>query len=116
MQYLIPIDTGTEMTTLKKVLVILKANPEVRNSYDHIVLKYRDDFPNDKVTRKTIENNARIIQYNLGIFQPSARVRRARKEKQAEIIASKHQDVSYIFRKETNLQYIARKVKSFFTF
>lgn len=111
MQYIISIDTNWNMTTTKKIIVLLKRYPEIRNSYDRIIMKYREEFPLDTVTRSTIERNARFVQYDLELFPPSERTRRARKDKQKEIIAN-HEDVSYIFEKETFFQ----AIKRFFNF
>lgn len=81
-----PIILWDRLTRTQKVFIILRDNPELRDSYDLIISQYYKENPTDWVTRSAIERDVRAIQYDMGIYPPSERTRRKRKEKQAEII------------------------------
>lgn len=86
-QLFVTVNVNDRMTRCQKILVILRNYPEVRNSYDLIISQYYKEYPDDWCSRHTIERDIRAVQYDLGIFPPTARVRKARKDKQKEIIA-----------------------------
>lgn len=103
MYYNIIIDTDIgELTSLKKTLHILNFYPETRDSYDALVMKYREEFPNDNILRSTIERDARMVQRQLEIFPSSKRVRAMRDEI--------HDSYKIRTEKETILQFIFRKL------
>lgn len=75
-----------ELTRVQKLVLILRDYPEIRNSYDMIVEKYHKIYEDSRVKRTTLERDIRMVQYDLGLYSPLERVKRARKQKQQEII------------------------------
>ncbi len=74
------------MSTAQKLILILQDNPGMRDSYDLLVNEFYRRNSNSKLKKETIERNIRFLQYDLGIYPPTERVRKARKQKQKEII------------------------------
>ena len=75
-----------KLTRWQKLLIILRNHPEYRNSYDLIVAEYRRQHPDEKVTRSSLERISRMIQYDIGLYPPSKRIKRVRKNVQESII------------------------------
>ncbi len=78
-----------KLTRSQKILILLRDFPEIRDSYDLILEKYRFTYKDDTVQPSTLERDIRFIQYDLCIYPPSERVRRLRKDAQDRIIAGK---------------------------
>lgn len=77
-----------KLSRCQKIILILKDYPQIRNSYDLIAERYYATY-NDSVKPSTLERDIRMVQYDIGICPPSERVKRMRKQAQAQIIASK---------------------------
>ena len=69
---------GDKLTRCQKLLILLQDYPHIRDSYDLILERYYATY-NDKACPSTLERDIRIIQYDIWIYPPSERVRKARK-------------------------------------
>lgn len=75
-----------KLTRCQKLIIILRDYPQIRDSYDLILERYYLTYNDDKVSPKTLERDIRMVQYDIGIFPPSERVRRLRKQAQENIL------------------------------
>lgn len=88
MQEQFTIHFSEKLTRCQKIILLLRDYPQLRNSYDLIIEKYYATY-NDEVKPVTLERDIRMVQYDIGIYPPSDRVKRLRKEAQEKIISYK---------------------------
>ena len=74
--------------TIEQKLVLILEDPRFRNSYDFITNEFYRRNPASTLKKTSLEAKLRTIQNGLWIYPASERVRRARKQKQREIIAN----------------------------
>jgi hypothetical protein len=98
MQLQVTCTIGDKPTRSQRILLLLQDFPEIRNSYDLIIAKYFSTYRDEKVKFATLERDIRIVQYDLGIFPPSERVRKLRKETQQKIIEANRGFFSKLWR------------------
>jgi len=86
MQTQFTIHFSDKLTRCQKLILILRDYPQIRDSYDLILERYYLTYNDDKASPKTLERDIRMVQCDIGIFPPSERVRRLRKQAQEKIL------------------------------
>lgn len=86
LQILEQIELWDRVTTAQKLLLILQ-DKKFRDSYDMINNEFQRRWKDSKITQQTIERNCRFIQKGMGLYPPTERTNRMRKNVQKRIIA-----------------------------
>lgn len=87
MQEQFTVHFSDKLSRCQKIILILRDYPQIRDSYDLILERYSAIY-NDTVKPSTLERDIRIVQYDIGIYPPSERVKRLRKDAQEKILES----------------------------